>query len=369
MANPGAYSAIDQHDVPGQDGKASIGNFQWAAQGGLGAAGNATGGAGGMPGGAAGMPGGVGGMPGGVGAMPGGVGGMPGGVGGMPGGAGAMPGGTPPMTVQNAAGVIASYMGDKGIGAEDLNSLGQLATNQGAPANVQQAAQVLMANPGAYSAIDQHDVPGQDGKASIGNFQWAAQGGLGAAGNATGGASSMPAGAGMLPPTSGMPTPGTLPATGAMPATGTLRAMGGMPATTTTPPAKPGTGDLVNDGKKMQMADEGRAMADFNTYDATDFQAMESALSHGDGNSATKTLANAVTSGKLSQSDAAAIGSQLQQTANAHGGGRINDDASKTLSDALGGANVLTPGKTRTEIAFDNLTGIDTSSILGVSTK
>src|SRR5690242_2789638 len=65
--------------------------------------------AGGMPGGGAGgTPGGMSG--GGAGAMPGGVGATPGGMG----GAGAMPGGTGGMTVQNAAGVLASYMGQHG---------------------------------------------------------------------------------------------------------------------------------------------------------------------------------------------------------------------------------------------------------------
>ncbi|PMS22589.1 hypothetical protein C0Z18_04525 [Trinickia dabaoshanensis] len=136
-----------------------------------------------------------------------------------------------------------------------------------------------------------------------------------------------------------------------------------------TTPVKPGTGDLVKDGKSMQMADEGKAMSDFNKQDGADFQAMESELSHGDGNAATKTLAKAVQSGKLSQSDAAAIGSQLQQTANAHGGGKIDDESRDALKNALGGADVLTPGKSRLEVAFDHLTGMNTDSIAGVSTK
>ncbi|MEB2504662.1 hypothetical protein SB377_16690, partial [Burkholderia sp. BCCIQ07D] len=159
---------------------------------------------GGMPGGA----GGAGGMPGGgAGAMPGGVGATPGGMG----GAGAMPGGTGGMTVQNAAGVLASYMGQHGINASDPNTMYKLATNAdgGTPPTVQQAAQTMLANPAAYQQIDTHDVAGTDGKSAVGNFQWAAQGGLGAAGNATGGAggaAGQSGATGGLPGTGGFPT-------------------------------------------------------------------------------------------------------------------------------------------------------------------
>lgn len=274
-----------------------------------------------------------------------------------------MPGGTGGMTVQNAAGVLASYMGQHGISASDPNTMYKLATNAdgGTPPTVQQAAQTMLANPGAYQQIETHDVAGTDGKSAVSNFQWAAQGGLGAAGNATGGAGGV----------AGQPaTTGGLPGTGGFPAnTSTLPTTGGLPTTGATAGFTPGTGDLVKDGKPLQMADEGKALANFNAQDGADFQAMESALSHGDGNAAAKTLANAVKSGKLSQSDAAAIGAQLQQTANAHGGGKISHDASKALSDALGGANVLTPGKTRAAVAFENITGIHTGMIAGVSTK
>ncbi|WP_175711874.1 hypothetical protein [Burkholderia ambifaria] len=323
--------------------------------------------AGGMPGGAGGA-GGAGGMPGGTpggmagggaGAMPGGVGATPGGMG----GAGAMPGGTGGMTVQNAAGVLASYMGQHGLSASDPNTMYKLSTNAdgGTPPTVQQAAQTMLANPGAYQQIETHDVAGTDGKSAVSNFQWAAQGGLGAAGNATGGAGGVAGQSG---------TTGGLPGTGGFPAnTSTLPTTGGLPTTGATAGFTPGTGDLLKDGKPLQMADEGKALANFNAQDGADFQAMESALSHGDGNAAAKTLANAVKSGKLSQSDAAAIGAQLQQTANAHGGGKISHDASKALSDALGGANVLTPGKTRAAVAFENITGIHTGTIAGVSTK
>ncbi len=311
---------------------------------------------GGMPGGA----GDAGGLPGGgAGAMPGGVGATPGGMG----GAGAMPGGTGGMTVQNAAGVLASYMGQHGISASDPNAMYKLATNGdgGTPPTVQQAAQTMLANPGAYQQIETHDVAGTDGKSGVGNFQWAAQGGLGAAGNATGGAGGVAGQAG---------TTGGLPGAGAFPAnTSTLPTTGGLPTTGATAGFTPGTGDLVKDGKPLQMADEGKALANFNAQDGADFQAMESALSHGDGNAAAKTLASAVKSGKLSQSDAAAIGAQLQQTANAHGGGKISHEASNALSDALGGANVLTPGKTRAAVAFENITGIHADTIAGVSTK
>jgi hypothetical protein len=350
--------------------------------------GQGAGAGGGMPGGAGGAPGCAGGMPGGAAGM-GGGGGMGGasaaggaGGAGSAGGAGGA-GGAAPMTVQNAAGVLASYMGQNGIDAEDPNAMYQLATNANGstPPTVQQAAQTMLANPSAYQQIETHDVAGTDGKSGVGNFQWAAQGGLGTAGNTAGGAAGAGGAGGMSAAggaggmggaggAGGAGAAGGVSGFGARPgATGGLPNAGTLPAMGTTTPAKPGTGDLVKDGKSMQMADEGKAMADFNARDGADFQAMESQLSHGDGNAATKTLAKAVQSGKLSQSDAAAIGAQLQQTANAHGGGKIDDESRKALSDALGGADVLTPGKTRLEVAFTNVTGIKTDSILGVSTK
>jgi hypothetical protein len=280
-----------------------------------------------------------------------------GGMGDTNGGSGAS-GGAAPMTMQNAAGVLASYMGQHGINAEDVNSLYNLANNaDGAtPSTVQQAAQTMLANPGAYQQIETHDVAGADGLSGVGNFQWAAQGGLGAAGNATGGTGGT-GGTGALPDGSD----GTDGSTG--------YSAGGSAAGATTPSAPNCTGDLVADGKGLQMADEGNAMANFNEKDPARFESFVQSLSHGDGNAAAHTLADAVTSGTLSKGDAAAIGAQLQQTANAHGGGKINSDASNALSQALDGINVLAPGKTRPQIAFENLFGVNLSTMFGVSTQ
>lgn len=123
---------------------------------------------------------------------------------------------------------------------------------------------------------------------------------------------------------------------------------GGEPTATSSP-------DLLAAGGSLQQADQSQAMENFNKQDPARFQAFMSALSHGDGNAAAHTLADAVSSGNLSQADGAAIGAHLQQTANAHGGGKINDDARNALKQALG-ADVLTPGHTRADqYALDHL--------------
>lgn len=268
---------------------------------------------------------------------------------------GGAPSGAGQMTAQNASGVLAAYMDSNNISSEDPDAMYKLAENANGstPPTVQQAAKFMLANPDTYQSIESHDSPGTDGNSGIGNFQWAAQGGLGAAGNMPGAT----AGA--------MPTPGGMPAT-----TGLPLSTSGTPAATTAPAAQPGTtGDLVNDGKPLQQADEGQALSNFNQQDPAAFQAFQNALSHGDGNSACHILADAVSSGKVSQTTGAALGAQIQQTANAHGGGKINGDASNALKSALGGEDVLAPGKTRGAIAFENLTGIKTGSILGVNTQ
>ncbi|MEJ0003009.1 MAG: hypothetical protein WDN30_04610 [Pararobbsia sp.] len=78
-------------------------------------------------------------------------------------------------------------MGSNNIGSLDPDSMYKLAQNTSGntPPTVQQAAQFMMANPSVYQQIETHDVGGADGKSGAGNFQWAAQGGLGAPGGAT----------------------------------------------------------------------------------------------------------------------------------------------------------------------------------------
>ncbi|MEJ0003008.1 MAG: hypothetical protein WDN30_04605 [Pararobbsia sp.] len=147
-----------------------------------------------------------------------------------PGGA-TSPAGGSGMTAQNASGVLASYMGSNNIGSLDPDSMYKLAQNTSGntPPAVQQAAQFMMANPSVYQQIETHDVGGADGKSGAGNFQWAAQGGLGAQGNATPGSTG-----GVTPPPCGMTPPmGMTPRTG-----GTTPPMGMTPPTGgTTPPA------------------------------------------------------------------------------------------------------------------------------------
>lgn len=118
-------------------------------------------------------------------------------------------------------------------------------------------------------------------------------------------------------------------------------------ANTQPTPALPSGNDLSQIGSALQTGDAQKAMTDFKNADPTDFEALQNALSKGDGNTATNILANAVKSGKLNQKDGAAIGAQLQQTANAHGGGVINGDAKNNLKDALGGTDVIAAGHSR----------------------
>ncbi|MBN3845953.1 hypothetical protein G3N58_03785 [Paraburkholderia sp. Ac-20342] len=307
---------------------------------------------------------------------------------------GAMPstmGGAQPatggMTAQNASGVLASYMDQNNIGATDPDAMYQLATNANGstPPMVQQAAQYMMANPSVYQQIETHDVAGTDGKSAASNFRWAAQGGLGQAGNVPAGGTGAAAPAYAMPPqTGGVPMASggmgypVSPQAGGVPmASGGMGypvqpQMGGMmaqPPAYSMPPQAGTSGDLTADGKPLQQAGESQALSAFSQQDPAGFQAFESALSHGDGNTATHVLANSISSGKISTGTGSALGSQLQQTANQHGGGKINSDARNALKNALGGDDVLTPGKTRGTIAFEHLTGINTSSILGVSTQ
>jgi hypothetical protein len=114
--------------------------------------------------------------------------------------------------------------------------------------------------------------------------------------------------------------------------------------------------DLVAAGASLQQGDVQTALSDLNNSDPAAFQKLEADLSKGDGNSAVQDLVNDVNSGALSKSDAAAIGSDVQQTANAHGGGKINGTESNALENTLG-ENVLAKGETRGEIGAQNFFG------------
>ncbi|MFL9874811.1 hypothetical protein [Paraburkholderia megapolitana] len=103
----------------------------------------------------------------------------------------------------------------------------------------------------------------------------------------------------------------------------------------------PGGNNLTQIGSALQQGDAQTGMTNFKNSDPVDFENFQNALSKGDGNAASEILAHAVSSGKVSQTDGAKIGAQLQQTAYANGGGQISDHAGYDLQQALGG-NVLT---------------------------
>jgi hypothetical protein len=127
--------------------------------------------------------------------------------------------------------------------------------------------------------------------------------------------------------------------------------------TTPTTQTTPTTDNLTQMGSAAQQQGAQTGMQNFQKSDPTDFNAFMSALQSGDGNKATHILADAVRSGKLDQSDAAAIGSDLQQTANENGGGKINGSARDDLANALG-QDVLAKGETRDQYAMQQMMGL-----------
>ncbi|MEK6293104.1 MAG: hypothetical protein V4793_17300 [Paraburkholderia tropica] len=127
--------------------------------------------------------------------------------------------------------------------------------------------------------------------------------------------------------------------------------------TTPTTQTTPTTDNLTQMGSAAQQQGAQTGMQNFQKSDPTDFTAYMSALQSGDGNKATHILADAVRSGKLDQSDAAAIGSDLQQTANENGGGKINGSARDDLANALG-QDVLAKGETRDQYAMQQMMGL-----------
>ena len=86
----------------------------------------------------------------------------------------------PELNAQSAAGALAAYMQDKGVAAFTPSALYQLAKHPSAdtPATVSDAASFMLKHSHVYNSIETHDVKGSDGKAGLGDFQWAAQGGL-----------------------------------------------------------------------------------------------------------------------------------------------------------------------------------------------
>ncbi|MGF6768181.1 hypothetical protein P3T18_000651 [Paraburkholderia sp. GAS199] len=143
LQNPDVYKQIETHDVAGADGISGVGNFEWAAQGGLDNDGTS-----GSSDAASSLD--------------------------STSSQGAM------MGAQSAAGALASYMSQNGISSLNPDQLYKLANNPpaGTPSDVSAAASYMLQNPDVYKQIETHDVSGADGVSGVGNFQWAAQGGL-----------------------------------------------------------------------------------------------------------------------------------------------------------------------------------------------
>jgi hypothetical protein len=102
-------------------------------------------------------------------------------------------GSTGGMSAQDAAATLSSYMSQNHISSMTPDSLYSLSQNSSGntPPEVSQAATYMLQNPSTYNQIETHDVAGADGIAGANDFQWAAAGGLGAAGNSTGVAGDM----------------------------------------------------------------------------------------------------------------------------------------------------------------------------------
>ncbi|CAJ5069524.1 Uncharacterised protein [Burkholderia pseudomallei] len=161
LANPDVFRQLETHDVAGADGISGVANFQWAAQGGLDSSSAAQSGDTGSTANAE-------------------LGGKAESSGGADAAGGDAQINDAPMTAQSAAGALGSYMSQNGISTVDPDKLYQLAMNpsSGTPEDVSKAAKFMLDHPDIFRKLETHDVAGADGISGVGNFQWAAQGGL-----------------------------------------------------------------------------------------------------------------------------------------------------------------------------------------------
>jgi hypothetical protein len=76
--------------------------------------------------------------------------------------------------------VIVEYLKENGKSALNENELEKLASNQhgDVPSDVAAAAAYMVRHEDVFTAIETHDVAGQDGLSGVWNFEWAANGGL-----------------------------------------------------------------------------------------------------------------------------------------------------------------------------------------------
>lgn len=76
--------------------------------------------------------------------------------------------------------VIVDYLKESGQSAINESQLEKLANNQqgDVPSDVAAAAAYMVRHEDVFTAIETHDVAGQDGLSGVWNFEWAANGGL-----------------------------------------------------------------------------------------------------------------------------------------------------------------------------------------------
>jgi hypothetical protein len=86
------------------------------------------------------------------------------------------------------------------------------------------------------------------------------------------------------------------------------------------------------------------------------FEGYQAVLSKGDGNAAVQKIIDGYNAGILTKEEAIQLAKQVQQQANANGGGRINGEMRDKLKDALGvDHDYIAKGKTRGQMFFENL--------------
>ncbi len=88
------------------------------------------------------------------------------------------------------------------------------------------------------------------------------------------------------------------------------------------------------------------------------YQKYQSDLARGDGNAAVDDIVQAYKDGIITKDQALMLAGEVQQQANANGGGRINDGERSKLKEALGiDYDPIAPGKTRGQMFFEGLFG------------
>lgn len=84
------------------------------------------------------------------------------------------------LNIAKSSQVLVDYLKQQGKSAINADELAQLANNSSGsvPAEVSAAASYMTRHTSVYTAIETHDVQGQDGLSGVWNFEWAADDGL-----------------------------------------------------------------------------------------------------------------------------------------------------------------------------------------------